>query len=61
MRAVHTVTVTGEPALSNRTVDPLRSNRDEAVCADINSPWRARRAAARLSVRPVAERRCDHR
>jgi hypothetical protein len=59
MREVHTVTVTGEPALSNRTVDPLRSNRDGTVWADIDSPWRA--PQPRLSARPVAEHRCDHR
>src|SRR5260370_28595940 len=35
MREVHTVTVTGEAPWSNRTVDPLRVNRDGTVWSDI--------------------------
>src|SRR5216683_3383109 len=38
MREVHTVTVTGEAPWSNRTVDPLRVNRDGTVWSDIVLP-----------------------
>ena|SRR5438105_7065797 len=39
MREVHTVSVTGEAPWSNRTVDPLRANRDGTVWSDIVLPW----------------------
>src|SRR6266567_2380159 len=38
MRDVHTVSVTGEAPCSNRTVDPLRANRDGKVWSDIVLP-----------------------
>src|SRR5438128_7463042 len=38
MREVHTVSVTGEAPWSNRTVDPLRANRDGTVWSDIVLP-----------------------